>query len=232
MRAITSVLVLSCGLAASQEVLKVPLTESRHAVRATTPYGEALLPAVRVQLEIRGGRGKDKLGDMVVVYDPQTRHYLWLFRPVESSDLAESFISALLAGDFAIYSGADGIAEFDNLGALFVQEHTESADSLDAAQSASIDALKRGLPVLERNGYDQGLKQVVFLRPNALDNEFYCPDRGDRNPYCKPNLAKFISIARVREGWRVVMRGSWDQEVILDPKFNVVSLRRLPEAAQ
>jgi hypothetical protein len=214
----------------AQQVLRVPLTESKHAVRATTSYGEPLLPLVRVQLEIRGGKAKNSVGDLVVVYDPQTGHYFWRYRPVHTTDLAESFVSSIMAGTFAIYSGLNGIVEFQNLGALFVQEHTESANSLEAAQAASIDALQRGLPAFAGNGYDQGLKEVVYLRPT--DSAFSCPDTADPNSYCKRIDATVASLARVGENWRVVMRGSWDQEVILDPKFNVVSMRRLPEAVQ
>jgi hypothetical protein len=63
----------------------------------------------------------------------------------------------------------------------------------------------------------------------------WCPTLQDgyiaTSAWCPPTVTKFISISREGEDWRVVVRNRWDQEVILSPKFDVVSTRRLPGPA-
>jgi hypothetical protein len=106
--------------------------------------------------------------------------------------------------------------------------HRETANSLDAAESAAIEDLQKDVGATKR-GFDRaGTKVVVFLGPDPMDTLFDCAEPMNAN--C-PSIAKFVSVGREGENWRVLIRGTWDQELILDEKFLLVKSRRLPSPA-
>jgi hypothetical protein len=212
-------------LLAQQQVSKVALTESRHAVRAFTPSGEMLLPLVRTHLKLQTDSGVSQRGDMIAVQDPQTRHYFWRYTPVRDAGDTKSLLNALDVGTFAIYSAPAGIVEFEILGALYVRENLGSADSVDAAQTAAIQQLERRPRLSVGNAYAQGLKEAIFLGEG--DQGFRCPDP-PTSAMCPPMLVKIVAVSHEGDNWRVVIRGNWDQEMTLDQEFNVTKIFRLP----
>jgi hypothetical protein len=43
---------------------------------------------------------------------------------------------------------------------------------------------------------------------------------------------KVVSAARDGKNWKLVLRDQWDQEVVLDESYNLVSTRRLDSGAE
>jgi len=78
MRTLAFLFALSCTLPlAGQTVSKVAFTESKSAVRAFSAYGKTTISVVRAQLDIRRSDGKIKRSNLVVIYDPESGHFLW-----------------------------------------------------------------------------------------------------------------------------------------------------------
>ncbi len=50
-------------------------------------------------------------------------------------------------------------------------------------------------------------------------------------PTCQFQAKRIVSISRDGENWWLVVENRWEQEIILDSKFNLVSTKRLPAAA-
>lgn len=209
-------------LIAEEAVSKVAFTESRHVIHAFSPSGEVTLPVVRVQMEIHYPGGKSQHGNVIVAHDPESGHYLWIYVPAHHPGDTASFLDAVESGGAAVYTAPVGLVLFNWPGALFVYEYTKKADNLDAAERASIEEIQRGLPVFERRGFHMDYKQV----PVPFDTEFDCEPL---SPICGPRIKKFVSISREGDNWRLVVRNRWDQEVILDSQFNLISTKRLPE---
>ncbi len=111
---------------------------------------------------------------------------------------------------------------------MFVKVYSERADSLNAAERASIDAIRKGLAVFEKNGYHTDYHQVVEVS-KAVPREFSCAPYGspEFKGMCPTQPQSINSISQQDGIWRLVLRARWDQEVILDSKFNLVSTRRL-----
>ncbi len=78
MRSLAFLFALPCTLPlAGQTVSKVAFTESKSAVRAFSAYGKTTISVVRAQLDIRRSDGKIKRSNLVVIYDPESGHFLW-----------------------------------------------------------------------------------------------------------------------------------------------------------
>ncbi len=224
MRLFVPLLVLAClCLRADQSVSPVGFSDSAHSVSAFSPSGEVTLQAVRTQLDIRHADGKNSKGDLTVIYDAQTGHYLWRFIPASHPGDKTNFLDALNFGG-AVYSGPDGISDFAFGSTVGIFDSRESAGSLAAAQRSAIDEILRRLPALEKNGYDPGIKAVPLYR--QIDNGFAC-DPLEPRANCG-FTGHFISVDRIGENWRLVVRNRWDQEIILDNGLNLISTRRLP----
>jgi hypothetical protein len=225
MRIIVPLLTISClSLSAQPSVSVVASSESKHAIRAFLASGEVTIPAASLRLDIVHASGKSERTNLVVVYDPQGGYYFWTNTPAyRGPGDTTSWLSAMESGGVGIYVGPDAIVEFYMTGLLYAQEHRERASTLDSAIDAAVDDIRRHLPAYERNGYDNSGKGIGVGA--AIGGDFRCP------PFranC-PDVTKVTSVSRQGDTWRLVIENQWDQEVILDAKFNLVSTRRLTE---
>ncbi len=213
-----------------ESVVPVAFTESRHAIYAFSPFGEITLPVVRVQLEINYPRGKHEFGNLAIVYDPATGHYFWRYARVSHAGETVSFLDAMQEGSEAVYAGPAALVDFAMPAALYEKEHSEHADSLEAAERASMEEIRRGLAEFEGSGYHNDAKAITIPPgiPGTEGREFYCPPDSQRcNGY-----SRIVSISRQGDNWRLVLRNHFDLEVILDSKFGPVSSRRLTDPAK
>jgi hypothetical protein len=229
MRFVVFLSALSCAwLFAEEPVSKVAFTESKSSVRAFTPYGETTLPVVRVQLEIHTSAGKTERGNLVVVYDPDSGHYLWHNTIANHPGDTSSFYADLESGAEGVFAGSPGLVSVYMPGPdLFIHEHNEHAENLDAAERASIGDIER--QALVNNLYGSDMKDVPVYK--AMGREFACSsERGQEDPRCMFEAKSIVSVSREGENWRIVVHNRWDQEIILDSKFNLVSTKRLPTA--
>ena len=211
---------------AEQSVSKVAFTESSNAIRAFSPLGEITLPVVRVQLAIHYPAGKNEFGNLVVVYDPESAHYFWRYESVPQTGDLKSFLQVLQSGIEAVYAGPTGLVDFYMPGQIWVQQHSNRADNLDAALTAAIQEIRHGLPGFENSGYHTDAQEVPIAR--AIGMDFACAPIRDPefSAACGFGAKKFVSISRDGDNWLLVVRNRWDQEVILDSKFNLVSTQR------
>ncbi len=215
-------------LAAQPSISRVAFSESRDVVRGFSPSGEIMLSIHQSRLDVAHSGGKHDLAHLTVVYDAPTGHYFWLCRQANGPGDSISMLNGLKDGSIAVYAGPDAIVVFNFSGDLWYQEHRASADSLGAAERASFTEMEQDLARLTDNGFDAGFREVEIAR--AIGPEFACPGPGDRDftGRCSREANKIASIGREGDNWRLVLRNRWDQEVILDSKFNLVSTRRLP----
>ena len=78
----------------------------------------------------------------------------------------------------------------------------------------------------EPSGYRTDSKEVSVAR--AIGREFACEFvDGVPRVNCGFAVKSIVSIRWEDGNWRLVVRNRWDQEIILDSKFNLVSTRRL-----
>jgi len=224
MRLIGILFALSCSsLIAEQPVSKVGLTETKSSVRAFSPYGDVILPAIRLELDIRRSDGKVERSNLIVVYDPVGEHYIWRNTMQNFPGDTTSFYEELDSGRAALYAAPTEIIFFYMPSNLFVQEHRDHCGSLDCAETASIADV--GRRAIEKIGYDSVEKEVAVAP--ALGRAFAC-DPEELRSNCPFTAKNIVSISRDGENWRLVVRNRWDQEIILDSKFDLVSTRRLP----
>jgi len=183
-----------------------------------------VLPAIHLRLELNPPTRSERLIDVVVVYDPQNGHYFWVYTPVSDAADNGSYLNDLQKGTEGVYVGSAALVNFISLGANFeIQEHMRRADSLDAAGHAAIDEIKRQTPKLT-DSYETGFKVVNISRD--VGSDFACEPR-QPTANCGFEVKRIVSINRDGDIWRLVVRNRWDQEIILDSQFKIVSTRRL-----
>jgi hypothetical protein len=184
-----------------------------------------VLPAIHLRLELNPPTRSEHLIDVVVVYDPQSGRYFWVYTPVTDAADNGSYLNDLQNGTEGVYVGSTALVNFISLGPNFeIQEHGRRADSLDAAERAAIDEIRKQLPKLT-DSYETGFKVVNVSRD--VGSGFACepyPPRAN----CGFGVKRIVSVSREGDDWRLVIRNRWDQEIILDSQFKLVSTRRLP----
>jgi hypothetical protein len=206
-------------LLADQHVSPIPFTRSQNVIPAYASYGHITLPVAHLKVDVLYPAGRRERGDLIVIYDPEGKHYFWRYAPTSGPSDITSFLDALKSGTEAVYVSAKSLVDFNIPGDLYVKEHIEDASSLDEAEQASIREIQHGVSVFEGKGYHTDAKAV---RIRGIASEFACPP--DSATCSKPKL---VSIGRDGENWRLVFRNRWDQEVILNSEFDQVSTRRL-----
>jgi hypothetical protein len=227
MRHLSTLLMLCCSpLFPQGRVTAVLGSESRTAIRAFTPSGEAVLPAIHLRLELDPPIRSGGLIDVVVVYDPQSSHYFWAYTPAANAADKASYLNDLQSGTEGVYAGPAALVNFISLGATFeIQEHRNRASSLDAAEKAAIDQISRQMPK-PNDGYEAGFKVVNIAR--EVGSDFACEPNPPR-ANCGFDIGRIASISRDADNWHLVIRNRWDQEIILDSNFKFVSTKRLSE---
>jgi hypothetical protein len=222
-----SILLMLCRLAlfAQERVATVLGSESRTAIRAFSSLGEVVLPAIHLRLELNPPTRSEHVLDVVVVYDPQSGHYFWVYTPVTNAADNGSYLNDLQNGTEGVYVGSTALVNFISLGANFeIQEHGKRADNLDAAEHAAIEEISRQMPK-PTDSYETGFNVVNISRD--IGSDFACepyPPRAN----CGFAVKGIVSVSRNGDNWRLVIRNRWDQEIVLDSQFKLVSTRRLP----
>jgi hypothetical protein len=208
-----------CG----QPVSKIAFSESQSSVRAFSPAGQTTLPAVRLQLDARRPDGRTERSNLIVVYDPETGHYFWRNIVLNHPGETISFYEELDAGWAALYSTPSALLFFGMTQSLYIEQHSERSGSLDSAESAVITEIGRRL--LAGSGYDIPANDIPVYK--EIGRAFACDPLDDR-PDCWFTAKSIVCIDRDGDNWRLVVKNRWDQEIILNSKFELVSTRRLP----
>jgi hypothetical protein len=223
------VIFVSAPIAQAQSASAVAFSESSHSILAFSPSGTVSLPVVRVSLDIRHSDGGRERGVLIVVFDPDSSHYFWRYNESYGASAGGSFLDELERGREAVYVNEKAITDFYAPSALYVQAHSEKAVSLGAAERLSIEQFGRLIPVIERGGSYVEDKEIKLW--GILGIDFSCPPYGDPqfSPTCGFGAKKISSITKEGEQWRVVLRNRWDQLLVLDAAFKIVSSQRLPE---
>jgi len=190
-------------------------------VPAFSPAGKITLPVVRLHLDIAYPHGRKERGDMTVVFDPQNHHYFWRYTPLNWPGDSNSFLDDLKSGREAAFSEEASLVDFVFSNDFFVKVYTQQADSLDAAERASIEEIQKNLAVFDA-GYHTDYTPVDLRK--AISAEFRC---APLHANCQDDLNAIASVSKQGSKWRLILHNRWDQEVILDADFNLVSTKQV-----
>jgi hypothetical protein len=232
-------LLLFCSVSVSQPgVSVVGFSESRHAFAAFSPNGEVTLPVARRQLDIEfpGGTKRKERGDLMVVYDPATGHYFWRYAPQPKGAETATFLSGLQDGAERVFAEPEELVDFYIPGALYAQAHTERAKSLEAAEEASTEDIRRQVARPGTTAIGMAATDVRATSKTTyidITSDWACPQAGQPGwgANCTTWNPSILSISHDGGLWRLVIRNRWDLEQVLDSQFHIVSERRLPDAA-
>jgi hypothetical protein len=224
--------VLACiPLMAQESISRVAFSDSENVVTVFSSSGAIALPAVHLQLDISYPRGRKERRDLSVVYDPQNGHYLWRLASFPAPVETGRFMDGMKSNKEVIYADADGLLDVLFRSDLWVKVYKSRADSLDAAERGALAEIQQGLASIERYQPRRGPAPPTWpwdYKPvdlgRAITSDFRCLPM---HANCKDELDTVVSIGKQGGNWRIVLRNRWDQEVILDSKFDLVRTQRL-----
>jgi hypothetical protein len=232
-----SLLVILFTISLVAQVAPVTISESRDVVSASSLSGAITLPAVHLELDFSYPHGKKDRRNLSIVYDPQSRHYLWHLSTSPVPVVKGTFLDLTNSQREVLYADSAGLFAFLFSAELWVKVYTLQADSLDAAKSASIAQLQQGLAALEA-GYQPRTGPSMPAWPwdykpinlgKALPAEFSC---SSLRANCQGSLNTIASVGKQGNNWRLVLRNRWEEEVILDQNFNLISEKQLTQPKQ
>lgn len=222
MRPIWALPTFFCLALFGQHVSRVALSESHQGIHAFAPSGELTLSAVRTQLEIQHAAGRSERGNLVVVHDYRTGLFFWHF----AHDETGSYLYQLQSGIAAVYVTPSTVVDFNWPGPFFAKEFTTMADSSEAAIGVAMEEIEGKI----RNNERRPLQDYKTVDLGPAIRDLQCGNFGDPDfiGRCRSENNRIVSVKQEGDNWRLILRNRWDQEVILDSKFNLVSTRRLP----
>ena len=222
------------------QVSPVASSEVKDVVPAFDSSGAITLPAASLILNILYPNGKKERCELTVVYDPKTGHYLWHHLVRDNPDYAGVFIMGMKAQGHAAYADPAALVDVGFPSGPFIKAWQGHANSVDAAVSASLNEIQQGLATFE-GGYHMEYKLVPVGGPvvgfdskvppgfKPIPSEFWCEPL---QSWCGNERHKITSISKQGSNWRLVLRNNWDEEVILDQNFNLVSVQELTQPKQ
>jgi hypothetical protein len=226
------VILLSVPLLA--QVAPVTSSEVKDMVSAFSSSGAITLPAAHLKLDLSYPHGKKDRRSLSIVYDPQSRRYLWQLSTSPVPVVKGDFTDLSKTQKEVFYADSTGVFAFLVSSDLWVKAYTLQADSLDAAESASINQVQQGIAALEA-GYQPRTCPSMPAWPwdykpidlaKTITAEFSChPLRVN----CEDSLNTIVSVGKQGDSWRLVLRNRWDAEIILDRNFNLVSTQQLTQ---
>lgn len=174
--------------------------------------------------------GKDERRDLSVIFDPLNKHYFWSLAPYPAPATGV-FVSANASQKEAIYADPSGLVDFRFNGNLWIKLWPSQADSLNAAETASMNEIKARLPDLAQgykprtgpalqwpwDGTEVDLNRII-------GPDFHC---APLHSICQPVPSTIESITSQNGQLMIVLRSRWDEEVVVDRNFTLVSARQL-----
>jgi hypothetical protein len=219
-------------------------SETKDVVPAFSSAGAITLPAARLKVDATYPHGRKERCELTVVYDPQFGHYLWHISRSNPNDPDNTgvYLKVLQAQRAVPFSDAAGLIDFGFAGTVFAKAWTGQASSLDAAVAASINEMQQQLPAKEHGTYHLDYKFVpVFglvpgfnaqLPPGfkPMPDGFACLP--NTVSFCPGDKNTIASITKQGSNWRLVLRNRYDEEVIVDQNFNLLSMQQLTQPKQ
>jgi len=210
--------------ASAQSVSRVPSSEIKDSVPGFSPSGSTTMPAVHIQLDISYPHGKKEIGDLTVVYDGQSGHYLWRYTAIPSHAATASFFDDIKSGREAIYADADGLVDLVFPQALFVKVYTQRAASLDEAVSEAINEIQQGLAAFEVASYHLDYRPIDLRK--AITDDFRC---APLHANCQDNLNTIAAVGKEGSNWRLTLRNRFDLGVLMNQSFVLLSAQQLTQ---
>jgi hypothetical protein len=171
-------------------------------------------------------------GVLVIARDTASGRFWWMLAKSGNAPPERLSTADWAASHAAIYVAENTIVMFWTIapGQLSTVERPgQAAGSLDEAQQLAVAAIQRRAAEYERGKMWAWDGTTVKLPRSLIPFEFWHP------PF-QPNMprgaTKVVSVSKDGKNWKLVLRDQWDQELILDESYGVVSSRRLDSTTQ
>ena len=199
---------------------------------------EARLQIREVPLDTRMPNGRDGTGTLQLLFDPESKLFQWRLaievlspgEPRRPERVEFPVPTEFTSGSQVAYVSKDALVTFTVTPyppALHVQEARSHADSIEDAIAASLQAAAENLSEYQHRRPNYG--KPIRLYPQ-LTNDFFC------TPPCDPQSAamvpllggaKITAVSMQNGQWKIVIKGRWTEKIVLNDKFELVSMTRV-----
>jgi hypothetical protein len=177
--------------------------------------------------------GKPSRGNLLVVFDPSTGHFLWvcdiywanpelLREPGRLPPHELRLTKSMQFNTKALYVYEDHIVAFTMDGGplgIYVRESAETAKDLDAAENEALRRVNRELAAFE-NDRMHGWRKVELSK--HFGHDFLSP----KDPGLIVGLPRLFDVAH-NDNWEIVLEGNWKARVTMNAKYEVVKVERV-----
>jgi hypothetical protein len=204
------------SLVAAGQIRPINSTRQDRALSASTSGGEAGALARQMQADIQFPSGRAAKGSLFILFDPMYHHYYWslIWAPEDSRSAPRV---GGLGPESKIYSAQARLVLFScGSGRLEIYESTESADSVDDAETKSLKAATDQLGEIEALRYRPSTRSInLGARMGA---GFLVP------PFSETSIGPVeIESIKWSEGkWELVLKGQWTARIQLDADYQLV----------
>jgi hypothetical protein len=198
---------------------------------------ETQLQIREIVLEARLPSGRDEMGTLQVLFDPERKLFQWRLGTVQLSPEMRKMLQSrelpvpieFSSGARVAYASSGALVTFTVVGitpTLYIQESRDHARSLSDATTAALNAAAENLREYERQRPTFGT--AVPLHPQ-IRNDFFCTTPCTKESAMVPLLGAKITGVSMRSGgqWEILVKGQWTEKIVLSPKFELVGMTRL-----
>jgi hypothetical protein len=210
------------------DISEVPSSRVTREVPAFSPGGRIQVHGGEALVNVSSSDGTPTKGDLVVLFDPATRRFLWqnfTMSPRGPFDLI--YLNALSFDKHqALVSTSDSVAWWRSGDrALEVRASTETAKNLDDAFAKALSDLSAGWETRYAKA-DYPNRRIVAFRDEAEMRDFAIDPT-------MPNAASWPTIenvTRVDQGYQITLHGMWFGEVTIGDDLGVKEkFHRVPD---
>ena len=213
------------------EITEAPATRVNSLAPAFSAVGRVQIIAAeaRLRIPIQGGGASD--GDILVLYDTDTRHFLWRAELTHSPGNFDGLM--LLSGlkltpSLAVFSSSESTTWWRAEGTkLVVEVFTETARTLDEAFGKALADLNAGLGYSTMGSHPD--RRTIESADRALEEDFI-RDRSSSVPHAYGDgPPAIVDMRRANNEYTITMRAQWMGETTITDDFQMKTrLHRVP----
>ena len=211
-----------------------PLGRMDRTISAYIPAGRMDFPTREILVEGSYPSGRPNRGNLLIVFDPSTGHFLWVYdiywapqellREPGRLPLHELRLTKSMQFDNkALYIYKDQIVAFTVGGGplgIYIRESAETAKDLNDAENRSVRKATAELAAFEEDRM-HGWRKVELSKHFGQD--FLSQKNG---PSGIVGLPRLFDVAR-DDNWEIVLKGNWKAKITVNDKYDVVKVERV-----
>ena len=196
----------------------LPILNRREPFKIATAKGSRYIDAQETSVDGKGADGRALFGSLLVLFDPDSKYYLWNLTTSTTPEDRIQFPKDYLYKDYLYFDGnhmvvfrASPTRGFD------ARQIADRANSLEEAEQQAINSANSQFPADLLGGWSR-------ISLATLGSEFF----QEKYSAALPLISRIVSVSKIDANWEIFIENRGKAKVILDKDFKLLSAVIVP----